>query len=106
MDMMWTGNGESPMASEQEARHPIGVVSTRTGIPQDVLRAWERRYSAVTPQRTETGRRLYSDLDLLRFRLLKAAVDSGRRQERAPVCCCAKHSMPSRIWTPTGCGPR
>ena len=62
-----------------DPRHPIGVVSHRTGIPQDVLRAWERRYQAVTPHRTETGRRLYSDDDVHRFRLLKQLVDGGRR---------------------------
>jgi len=65
--------------SRTQARHPIGVVSTRTGLPQDVIRAWERRYEAVTPTRSGTGRRLYSDEDLERFRLLKAVVDSGRR---------------------------
>jgi DNA-binding transcriptional MerR regulator/methylmalonyl-CoA mutase cobalamin-binding subunit len=62
-----------------DARHPIGVVSARTGLPQDVLRAWERRYDAVIPQRTETGRRLYTDGDLDKLRLLKRAVESGRR---------------------------
>ena len=60
-------------------RHPIGVVVRRTGIPQDLLRAWERRYDAVVPGRSETGRRLYSDHDVLRLRLLKRAVDGGRR---------------------------
>jgi DNA-binding transcriptional MerR regulator/methylmalonyl-CoA mutase cobalamin-binding subunit len=66
-------------ARSSEPRHPIGVVSARTGITQDVLRAWERRYRTVVPHRTETGRRLYSDQDLERFRLLKRLVDSGRR---------------------------
>lgn len=61
------------------ARHPIGVVSGRTGLPQDVLRAWERRYAAVVPHRTETGRRLYTDADLEKLRLLSQAVASGRR---------------------------
>ncbi|MBZ0268339.1 MerR family transcriptional regulator [bacterium] len=65
--------------SGEEARHPIGVVSSRTGLPQDVLRAWERRYAAVVPHRTETGRRLYTDTDLEKLRLLRLAVDSGRR---------------------------
>ncbi|MEZ5064775.1 MAG: MerR family transcriptional regulator [bacterium] len=61
------------------ARHPIGVVSSRTGLPLDVLRAWERRYAAVVPTRTDTGRRLYSDLDVERLRALRVAVDQGRR---------------------------
>lgn len=66
-------------STSSEPRHPIGVVSSRSGIAQDVLRAWERRYAAVVPHRTETGRRLYSDDDIRRFRLLKELVDCGRR---------------------------
>ena len=68
-----------PVGPDRTPRHPIGVVSARTGLPQDVLRIWERRYRAVVPQRTETRRRLYSDHDLERFRLLKRLVDGGRR---------------------------
>lgn len=65
--------------SQSEPRHPIGVVSSRAGIAQDVLRAWERRYGAVVPHRTDTGRRLYTDEDIRRFRLLKQLVEAGRR---------------------------
>ena len=68
-----------PSSEETKARHPIGVISTRSGLAQDVLRAWERRYGAVVPQRTETGRRLYSDTDLEKLVLLREAVESGRR---------------------------
>lgn len=62
-----------------EARHPIGVVSARTGLPQDLIRAWERRYQAVVPERADSGRRLYSDQDIERLKLLKRAVAAGRR---------------------------
>lgn len=62
-----------------EPRHPIGVVSARTGIPQDLLRAWEKRYDAVVPGRGATGRRLYTDADIDKLRLLKRAVATGRR---------------------------
>ena len=59
--------------------HPIRVVETRTGIPEHLLRSWEKRYAAVTPSRTPTGRRLYSDEDIERLRLLKRVVEAGRR---------------------------
>ncbi len=62
-----------------EAKHPIGVVSARTGLPQDLIRAWERRYQAVAPGRGATGRRLYSDDDIEKLRLLRRAVMAGRR---------------------------
>ena len=60
-------------------RHPIAVVSERTGLSQDILRIWERRYRAVAPTRTAGGERLYSDADVERLRLLDAAVTAGRR---------------------------
>lgn len=56
----------------------MGVVVQRTGLTAHVLRAWERRYGAVDPGRTEGGQRLYSDADVLRLRLLKRATEGGR----------------------------
>ncbi|UCF19877.1 MAG: MerR family transcriptional regulator [Gemmatimonadota bacterium] len=60
-------------------RHPIQVVARRTGLTADVLRAWEKRYGVVEPGRSEGGRRLYSDDDIKRLRLLRRASESGRR---------------------------
>lgn len=60
-------------------RHPIAVVSRRTGLSQLVLRAWERRYGAVVPGRTDTGRRLYSDDDLEKLNLLRQLTQAGHR---------------------------
>lgn len=59
--------------------HGIAIVERRTGVSQHVLRAWERRYSAVTPARDEAGQRLYSDSDIERIRLIRDAVAGGRR---------------------------
>lgn len=59
--------------------HPIRVVSLRTGLSPDILRVWEKRYGAVSPSRTPTGRRAYSDQDLERLRLLRQATLGGRR---------------------------
>lgn len=60
-------------------KHPIQVVSRRTGLTTDVIRAWERRYSAVTPKRAANSRRLYSDLDVEKLSLLHRATSAGRR---------------------------
>ncbi|MCP5153218.1 MAG: cobalamin B12-binding domain-containing protein [Ectothiorhodospiraceae bacterium] len=62
-----------------EPRHPIQVVARHTGLSADVIRAWERRYSAVCPQRTATQRRLYSDADARRLLLLRRLTESGHR---------------------------
>lgn len=64
---------------DQEPRHPIRVVSERTGLSPDVLRAWEKRYAAVQPPRREgAGQRLYSDADVERLRLLRRVTQAGR----------------------------
>ena len=69
------------MVSEEpsiEARHPIRVVAERTGLSPSVLRAWERRYHVVEPERSEAGQRLYSDADIERLALLAKAGSAGR----------------------------
>lgn len=63
-------------AAGEEARHPIRAVSRLTGIAIDTLRAWERRHEAVTPVRDHRGR-MYTDRDVARLRLLRAAVEGG-----------------------------
>ena len=62
-----------------EKTHSIQVVSRRTGLSQDVLRVWEKRYEAVTPRRTATGRRVYTAEDLERLTLLRRVTQAGRR---------------------------
>src|SRR5687768_1892912 len=61
-----------------QPRHPIGVVARRTGLKPDLIRAWERRYGAVEPGRTDTRRRFYSDADIHRLLLLRQVVKTGR----------------------------
>lgn len=63
----------------EEKRHPIQVVARRTGLSPEVLRIWEKRYGIVTPARTQTGRRVYSDADIERLRLVRRATLAGRR---------------------------
>ena len=60
-----------------EQIHTIKYVSNRTGLSQHTIRAWERRYGALTPERTDTNRRLYSTEDLEKLMLLGAAVSAG-----------------------------
>jgi DNA-binding transcriptional MerR regulator/methylmalonyl-CoA mutase cobalamin-binding subunit len=65
-------------SSASSPRHPIGVVARRTGLKPDLIRAWERRYGAVAPGRTDTRRRFYSDEDIERLLLLRRVVNTGR----------------------------
>ena len=67
-----------PSSLHLKPRHAIGIVARRTGLRADLIRAWERRYGVVEPVRSETRRRLYSDAQVDRLRLLRRAVDCGR----------------------------
>lgn len=58
-------------------KYPIKVVSQMTGLSVHVIRAWEKRYSVVEPDRTETNRRLYSEEDIEKLKLLSDALHKG-----------------------------
>ncbi|MBB4006073.1 MerR family transcriptional regulator [Allorhizobium taibaishanense] len=59
--------------------YSLREIVEETGLSKLVLHAWERRYGAIVPERTETGRRIYRHEDLLRLQLLKGCVDNGQR---------------------------
>ena len=59
-----------------EGLYPIRAVAKLTGLSIDTLRAWERRYSAVTPGRSERGRQ-YTDNQIQRLLLLRELVERG-----------------------------
>jgi len=55
----------------------IGELSRRTGVGVDALRAWERRYGLLQPERSPGGFRLYGPSDEERVRAMKSLIDSG-----------------------------
>ncbi len=58
-------------------KYPIKVASQMTGLSVHVIRAWEKRYNVVDPDRTDTNRRLYSEEDIEKLKLLNDAVHNG-----------------------------
>ncbi|NOU23660.1 MAG: MerR family transcriptional regulator [Methyloglobulus sp.] len=62
---------------DDSAQYLISTVSKRSGVKSDLVRAWERRYQAVSPSRTEGGHRVYTDLDIARLKLLNQATNNG-----------------------------
>lgn len=58
-------------------RYPIKAVANLTGLTIHVIRAWEKRYNAVVPRRTDTNRRLYSHDDVEKLKLLSRASEMG-----------------------------
>ena len=57
--------------------YPIRTVAALTGVNPVTLRAWERRYNLIRPQRTPKGHRLYSaeQIDLIKRTL--ALLEQG-----------------------------
>ena len=62
---------------DEEPLVRIGELSRRTGVGVDALRAWERRYGLLRPQRSAGGFRLYGTSDEERVRAMKGLIDSG-----------------------------
>ena len=57
--------------------YTISEAAERAGVSVDVMRAWERRYGVVTPQRTSSGYRLYDVATINRVRAMRHLVEEG-----------------------------
>lgn len=81
----------------------IGALSETTGVSEDVLRSWERRYGLLAPQRTAGGFRLYSEDDVRRVRTMVSLLSSGLSAGEA-----ARHVLETSAGgaaTPSGAAP-
>jgi DNA-binding transcriptional MerR regulator len=63
--------------TEQDGLYPIRTVSALTGVNPVTLRAWERRYGLIQPQRTPKGHRLYTEGDIERVHRILELLDQG-----------------------------
>jgi MerR family transcriptional regulator, light-induced transcriptional regulator len=61
----------------------IKSVSALTGLTTSTLRAWERRYGLLTPERSSGGYRLYTDDDVARLSRIKSLLDNGFKVSEA-----------------------
>jgi DNA-binding transcriptional MerR regulator/methylmalonyl-CoA mutase cobalamin-binding subunit len=61
----------------QDLTYSIKAAALKTGLNPHVIRVWEKRYGAVTPARTDSNRRHYSEAEIDRLGLLKAATIAG-----------------------------
>jgi DNA-binding transcriptional MerR regulator len=78
----------SPEAYAAAGGYPIGMVATLTGLPADVIRAWERRYGLPRPARTVGGHRLYSPREVALLR--RAALLRGQGLPAGAACAQAR----------------
>ena len=61
----------------------LKAVIRETGLSPEILRAWERRYGLVKPQRSPGGHRLYSQYDIDMLKWLVARQKEGLSISRA-----------------------
>lgn len=63
--------------------YTIKQAAARAGVSVPVMRAWERRYGVVEPNRTPSGYRLYDDAAIERVRTMRRLVDEGWQPSQA-----------------------
>jgi methylmalonyl-CoA mutase cobalamin-binding subunit len=57
----------------------IQTVSEMTNLSTHCIRAWEKRYNAITPERSDNGRRVYSEIELDRLMMLGKLCQLGNQ---------------------------
>ena len=62
---------------QNDIKYNIDIASKRTGLTKNTIRAWEQRYNFLNPERTDTKRRLYSDVEIEKLSLLANATHAG-----------------------------
>lgn len=67
--------------STHSAALPIASVERETGLSEDTLRAWERRYGFPAPSRNAEGARMYPPEQVRRLARIKRLMDRGHRPE-------------------------
>lgn len=68
--------------TDPQPQYLIGAVAKRSGVKPDLIRAWERRYHAIKPSRSDGKQRLYSDDDIVKLKLLHKATQQGHSISR------------------------
>jgi DNA-binding transcriptional MerR regulator len=66
-----------------EPTYNAKAVTMQTGVTPATLRAWERRYGILLPDRTAGGHRLYSARDIAAIKWLKEHIEQGMTISRA-----------------------
>lgn len=66
-----------PTRDSEELLYPMRIVTRMTGLAADTVRAWQRRYGAIGPSRTEGNARRFTATDVRRLQLLRQATEQG-----------------------------
>jgi DNA-binding transcriptional MerR regulator len=72
--------------------YTIKQAAMRSGVGASLIRAWERRYGVVHPERTAGGYRLYSNEEIARLRAMRELIERGWSAAQAAVAAAAQAS--------------
>ncbi|HCR5537970.1 TPA: MerR family transcriptional regulator, partial [Shigella flexneri] len=62
------------------------------------LRAWQRRYGLLKPQRTDGGHRLFNDADIDRIRETKRWIDNGVQVSKVKILLSNENVDVQNVW--------
>ena len=57
--------------SEISSYYTISNVSKKLKVPTHVLRFWEKKFNFIKPKKNQTGRRYYSNQDIVKLEIIK-----------------------------------
>ena len=57
--------------SEISTYYTISNVSKKLKVPTHVLRFWEKKFNFIRPKKNQTGRRYYSNQDIVNLEIIK-----------------------------------
>lgn len=78
LDKDWTAGHDARVDDPSGgARVRIGELGRRSGVRPELLRAWERRYGLLSPERSAGGFRLYGPADEERVRTMRRNLARG-----------------------------
>src|SRR5512132_633813 len=75
--------------------YTIKRVSEMVGVPVATLRAWQRRYGVVNPERSDSGYRLYGADEIAVLRRMQALMASGWSPKEAAAAAAAESDLES-----------
>ena len=77
----------------------IGELGRRVGVSPELLRAWERRYGLMEPERSAGGFRLYSDADAARVQRMQKYLGQGLSASEAARAAIEEAPAPENVAT-------
>ncbi len=78
--------------------YSIGEVAALCNINPVTLRAWQRRYGLLKPQRSDGGHRLFDNADIERIREIQAWIEQGVQVGKVKALLSGEHRDKEHAW--------